>query len=145
MATAQHSTVLLVEDEPIIRMAVADHIRGVGYTVIEAGSGDRAMDIIRSGKSVDIIVTDVQMPGQHDGVALALWARRTAPHIRLIIVSGATSGSVAFDVLGEEGRIIPKPFKYEEIVERIRELLAKPDSPSPSSTPFDHSTGASRR
>jgi two-component system, response regulator PdtaR len=103
------------------------------------------MDIMRAGKSIDVIVTDVQMPGKHDGVALALWARRTAPYIRLIIVSGATSGAVALDVLGDEGRIIPKPYRYEEIVERIGELLDKDDLPATPATQFDSSTGASGR
>jgi DNA-binding response OmpR family regulator len=121
MATDKTSTVLIVEDEPIIRMGIADHIRRQGYNVIEAGTGDRAMDIIQSGKTVDIIVTDVQMPGQHDGIALALWARRNFPRIKLIIVSGATSGAV--DLLGEEGSIMPKPYHYEKVVARIGELL----------------------
>jgi DNA-binding response OmpR family regulator len=143
MATDKAPTVLLVEDEPIIRMAVAEYLRGEGYTVVEAGSGDRAMDIIRSGKSIDIIVTDVQMPGEHDGVALALWARRTNSNIRLIIVSGAMSGTVALDVLGDEGRIIPKPYRYEEIVDRIRELLDREDAPAKPAT--QSSTGAARR
>jgi DNA-binding response OmpR family regulator len=123
MATKITFTVLLVEDEPIIRMGTADHIRSQGYAVIEAGTCDRAMDMIRSGKAVDIVVTDVQMPGQHDGIALALWTRRNFPAIRLIIVSGATSGAVAPDLLGEEGWIMPKPYRYGEVVARIRALL----------------------
>ena len=143
MAPSTTFTVLLVEDEPIIRMAVADHIRSAGYAVIEAGSGDRATDIIRSGKSVDVIVTDVQMPGEHDGIALALWARRINPQIRLVIVSGATSGAVAPDILGEEGRIIPKPYRYDEIVTRIGELLNN-GRPAPA-TRVDISASAPRR
>jgi CheY-like chemotaxis protein len=123
MTTDKSLTVLVVEDEPIIRMGIADYIRGQGYGVLEAGSGDRAMGMIQSGKPVDVIVTDVQMPGEHDGIALALWARRNFPHIKLIIVSGATSGAVAPDLLGEEGEIMPKPYPYEEIAARIRELL----------------------
>lgn len=126
MSTDKIPTVLLVEDEPIIRMALADHIANQGYAVIEAGSGDRAMDLIQNGRPIDIIVTDVQMPGQHDGIALALWTRRNFPHIKLIIVSGATSGSI--DLLGEEGRIMPKPYNYDEIVARIEKLLAGPES-----------------
>lgn len=128
MSAVRHPTVLLVEDEPIIRMGLADHIARQGFAVIEAGSGDRAMEMVRNGNLVDIIITDVQMPGQHDGIALALWTRRNFPHIKLIIVSGATSGAVAPDLLGEEGRIMPKPYQYDEIVARMRELLERPDS-----------------
>lgn len=142
MTTAGTFTVLLVEDEPIIRMGVADHVRSRGYAVIEAGSGDRAMALIAAGSPVDIIVTDVQMPGQHDGIALALWARQSFPHIKLIIVSGATSGAVAPDLLGEEGLIMPKPYHYDEIVRRIAELLGQAAPPSTAPTarldvPFD--------
>jgi DNA-binding response OmpR family regulator len=136
MPTDKTSTVLLVEDEPIIRMGIGDYIRSQGYVVIEAGSGDRAMDIIRSGMPVDVIVTDVQMPGEHDGIDLALWARRNDPHIRIIIVSGATSGIAAPEILGEEGRIVPKPYRYEEIVARITELLNKRNV-SPSAALLD--------
>ena len=145
MATDKTFTVLLVEDEPIIRMGIADHIRRQGYAVIEAGSADRAMDIIRNGNLIDVIVTDVQMPGQHDGIELALWARRNDPRIRLIIVSGATSGAVAPDVLGEEGLIMPKPYRYEEIVARIRELLGKAGPRPFSATRFDVPVDASKR
>ena len=49
MATGKTFTVLVVEDEPIVRMGIADHIRSQGYTVVEAGSGDRAIDIVRRG------------------------------------------------------------------------------------------------
>lgn len=130
MATDKSPTVLIVEDEPIIRMGIADYIRNQGYTVIEAGSGDRAMAMIQAGKPVDVIVTDVQMPGEHDGIALALWTRQNFPHIKLIIVSGATSGAVGTDLLGDEGEIVPKPYPYEDIAARIGELLGhKPLSP----------------
>lgn len=117
------ATVLLVEDEPIIRMGIADYIRSQGYAVVEAGTGDRAIQIIQSGELIDLIVTDVQMPGKHDGIALALWARKSFPRIKLIIVSGATSGSELLDPLGHEGRIMPKPYPYEAVVSRIADLL----------------------
>jgi DNA-binding response OmpR family regulator len=130
MAIANIPTILLVEDELIIRMGIAGHIHGQGYAVIEAGSGDRAMNIIESGKPIDVIITDVQMPGRHDGIALALWARRNFPQIKIIIVSGATSGVV--EHLGEEGKIMPKPYDHEEIVARIETLVGRPASPSAS-------------
>jgi DNA-binding response OmpR family regulator len=125
MASEKIATILLVEDEPIIRMGIADHISRQGYKVIEAGSGDRAIRIIQAGEPIHVIVTDVQMPGEHDGIALALWARRNFPHIKIIIVSGATSGTAAPELLGEEGSIMPKPYPYEDIVTRIGELLGR--------------------
>jgi DNA-binding response OmpR family regulator len=134
-------TILIVEDEPIIRMGIADYIQRQGFNIIEAGTGDRAIDIIKTGTTIDVIVSDVQMPGTHDGIALALWTRRNFPHIKLILVSGATSGAV--EELRGEGIILPKPYQYEAIVARIGELLWSADhapskqmaaeSPSPSS------------
>jgi len=78
---------------------------------------------IKAGTEFDLIVTDVQMPGWTDGIALALWARSNHPHIKLVIVSGATDGSPALKGLGVEGVIIPKPYAVEAIALQAKELL----------------------
>jgi CheY-like chemotaxis protein len=62
-------SILIVEDEPIIRMELADHFEGRGFRVMEAGSGDRAMEIIQQTK-IDLVVTDIQMPAGRMGLGL---------------------------------------------------------------------------
>jgi DNA-binding response OmpR family regulator len=115
-------SILIVEDEPIIRMELADHFEGRGFRGMEAGSGERAMEIIRQTK-IDLGVTDVQMPGGQDGIGLALWVRQKYPRIKLIIVSGATSESAHLRKLGAEGVIIPKPYSLGELGARAETLL----------------------
>jgi DNA-binding response OmpR family regulator len=117
------ASILVVEDEPIIRMALADHIESEGFDVIESGSGELAKEILQAGKPIDLMVTDVQMPGWLDGIGLALWTRQNHPQIKIIIVSGATSEAPSLAALGSEGIIIPKPYSVEEIAGQIRRLL----------------------
>lgn len=120
---SRKSSILVVEDEPIIRMTLTDHLETVGFNVTETGSGDRAMELIKAGTEIDLIVTDVQMPGWTDGIALALWVRKNHPQIKVIIVSGATNWSSALEGLGVEGVIIPKPYSVEAIALQAKELL----------------------
>src|SRR5262249_60223603 len=68
--------ILFVEDEVLIRMAVADYLRDCGYRVIEAGNADEAIKVLCSNESVDVVCSDVQMPGSMDGFGLAQWIRR---------------------------------------------------------------------
>jgi DNA-binding response OmpR family regulator len=115
-------SILIVEDEPIIRMELADHFEKLGFHVREAGSGDRAMEIIQQTE-IDLVVTDIQMPGWQDGIGLALWVRQQYPHIKLIIVSGAASESAHLKQLGAEGVIVTKPYSVDELGARAETLL----------------------
>jgi CheY-like chemotaxis protein len=81
-------TVLVVEDEFLIRMLVADELRSLGFAVIEAGSADEAFPILLSDAPVHVLFTDVRMPGSMDGVELARRARSARPAIRVIMTSG---------------------------------------------------------
>ena len=115
--------ILVVEDEPLIRMSLADHLETEGFQVIEASTGDRARELISEGTPIKALITDVRMPGWIDGIGLALWTRHNFPNIKIVIVSGATEGIV--EQLGDEGQIVSKPYSHEALVTRIRELLTK--------------------
>lgn len=67
--------VLLVEDEVLIRMVVADYLRECGYRVLEAGNADDAFKILTTNEPIDVVCTDVQMPGTLDGFGLSRWIR----------------------------------------------------------------------
>ena len=116
-------TVLVVEDEVLIRWVIAEHLRDCGYRVIEAASGDEAIDIVqRTALTVDVVFTDVQMPGSIDGFALAQWVRRQRPAIKIILTSGfakAADAAQAYDA-----SLVPKPYSPIELEQRIRGLLA---------------------
>jgi len=118
---ANGDMILVVEDEPLIRMSLTDHLETEGFEVLEAWTGDGAKELLTEGNPIKALVTDVRMPGWMDGVSLALWTRHNYPKIKIVIVSGATEGSV--EQLGDEGLIVSKPYSHEIIVARIRDLL----------------------
>lgn len=80
--------ILVVEDEPLVRMATADVFVGMGYLVLEAANADEAWLILQSRPDIGLVVTDVDMPGSWDGVALAYRIRREYPHLALAVLSG---------------------------------------------------------
>lgn len=118
----KRASILVVEDEIVTRMALVQHLEAQGFAVLEAGSGDEALNLVKT-TAPDLIVTDVQMPGWQDGETLALWVREHHPNIKLIIVSGAKLESAFLDELGAEGAIVPKPYVVEEIASQVAILL----------------------
>lgn len=105
-------------------MEIADHLEDLGHEVLEAASGDQAVEILSKRNQVDVLVTDIHMPGNLDGIELALWTRDNHPLTKIIVVSGAESEAPRLNHLGEQGRIFSKPFSTESLVKRIRELFA---------------------
>jgi two-component system, response regulator PdtaR len=81
-------TVLVVEDEPIIRMAAIDLVEELGFTALEAASADEAIAILEANTGIHVIFTDIQMAGSMDGLDLAAYARNRWPPVEFIIVSG---------------------------------------------------------
>lgn len=116
----QKAVVLIVEDEPLIRFATLDALEGVGHQVLEAGTADEAMVLFRNHAGIDVLFTDVDMPGSMDGLQLARRLRAIRPQIALII----TSGVVNLDpmLLPANTIFLPKPYKYEALLEAIYEL-----------------------
>ena len=111
-------TVLVVEDEVLIRLDLADHLRFA--RVIEASNGDEALTVLKSIDTVSLMISDIRMPGQTDGTALAAWVRREMPHVKIVLVSGhrptadmATIADMAFE----------KPVNPEFLVRRVTQLL----------------------
>lgn len=121
-APARSATVLLVDDEPLVRYAVADILRDAGYEVIEATSGAEAVRLVGEGLAPDILLTDQLMPGMK-GTELAetlLALRRNLP---VLIATGYS------DVPGIPLPMISKPFTSAQLVERVRQLV-EVDSPA---------------
>ena len=117
-------TVLVVEDEVLVRMAIATYLRDCGFRVIEAGSADEAIIVLRAEPAVDIVFSDVQMQGAMDGFGLAQWVRRERPGVRTILTSGIARSTELAGDLCEEGPLLAKPYSPQEVERRIRWLLA---------------------
>jgi CheY-like chemotaxis protein len=116
------STILVVEDEVLVRMAVADHLRHCGYRVVEAKTGEEAQSIMRSGEPVEILFTDIDLGPGINGFELAQWTRANYRDIRILLTSGtARMAQTAADLC--DGPMLTKPFPHERLVEQIDRLL----------------------
>ena len=116
-----HPRVLVVEDEFLIRMLIADHLRDAGFTVIEAFNGDEAIALLTAGVVFDLVFTDVRMPGSADGMALLGFIQRTRPDLPVLITSGHLEPELA--VAGGARRFLAKPCDPDFVVAAIRAAL----------------------
>ena len=114
-------TLLVVDDEVLIRLTIADHLRDCGFHVIEAANGEEAVRVLEAGEPVDLVFSDVQMPGSIDGFALARWVRQNRPGMPVLLTSGyVRSAEIAHDLCEE---IVEKPYDPDDLAGRLRRLL----------------------
>jgi CheY-like chemotaxis protein len=119
-------TVLVVEDEVLIRLVIADYLRECGYKIYEAVSADEAVQILQTPEvSVDIVFSDVEMPGGMDGFGLARWVRTNKPGVKVILTSGAERSADIVGTLCEAGPLLKKPYPSQDVVDRIKQLVTK--------------------
>src|SRR5919198_311753 len=118
-------TILIVEDEVLIRLDVADYLRECGYRVMEAGNASEAIAILQSGHRIDLVFSDVQLPGSMDGFALARWVRAHQPEVKVILTSGVARSAELAGELCDEGPLEKKPYDQRHLLERIRATLAR--------------------
>ena len=115
------SSVLLVEDDVLVRLSVADDLRQAGLTVLEAANADEARIILESQPGwVGVVVTDIQMPGSMNGRGLVRLVRAHYPEIRVVILSGAAPGMLA-DLNADA--VFVKPHYPDRLVALLRQLL----------------------
>lgn len=125
VAIAHPSTVLVVEDEILIRLTVADYLRECGFHVLEASTADEAVRVLEAEVEVDIVFSDIQMPGSMDGFALAQWIRRQHPHVRVLLTSGFARTTALARDLCEQNPLIPKPYDHGSLLERLKDMLRR--------------------
>jgi CheY-like chemotaxis protein len=116
----RHAAVLVVEDEIMVRLMIADDLRDAGFTVIEAASADEALTVLRSSTPVDLVLTDIRMPGSLDGLALAATVRATWPDLKIIVASGSFPEKPRPELADAT---FTKPYDPARVVRRIKELL----------------------
>ncbi len=124
--TTPSPTVLVVEDEVLIRLVIADYLRECGYRVHEAANAAEAIAVLESRMAtIDIVFSDVQMPGDMDGFGLARWIRAHQPGVRVILTSSVERSADIAATLCEAGPLLEKPYEPQGVVDRIRQLIAK--------------------
>jgi CheY-like chemotaxis protein len=116
------AAILVVEDEILVRAMVTDELRDQGYTVIEAADADEALAILHSNVRVDLLLTDVRMPGTLDGVGLARLVRAEHPTVKVVMASGQMMPDT--DVGKTVDGFFAKPYDVPRLIERINALLA---------------------
>lgn len=121
MKASPSDVVLVVEDEPIVRLDAIDMLTAAGFRVIDAANADEAISILEKRRDIRVVVTDIQMPGSMDGLKLAATIRDRWPPIALIVTSGRCF--VRQTDLPERGRFLPKPYSGTRLVEAIHAAL----------------------
>lgn len=116
-------TVLLVEDEFLVRMVGADILTEAGFQVVEAANGDEALTMLQDRNDVRVLFTDIDMPGSLNGLELARMAHNRWPHIAVLIVSGKVRPGP--DELPPGGHFIGKPYQPAAVVKRIHGMLRR--------------------
>jgi CheY-like chemotaxis protein len=122
--TGANATILIVEDELIIRLKSADYLRSQDFRVLEANSALEALEIMQSDLlQVDLVFCDVQMPGESDGFGLSHWLRTNRPAVPLILTS-VYAIAVETEALVDARRpFMHKPYDEQNVVHRIKSLL----------------------
>ena len=110
--------VLIVEDEPLVRLCAVQTIEAAGYEVIEAANADEAIAILESRRDIRVIFTDIHMPGSMDGLKLAHAVRHRWPPIKIIVTSGRDQ--IEPRDLPDGGRFFAKPYDPAEIKDALQ-------------------------
>ena len=116
--------ILLAEDEFLIRMIMAEELADAGHDVTEAETGDQALAVaLRNGAAYEILVTDIHMPGELDGVTLAERLRALKPDMSVLYVTGRPEALTSMGSLGPNESFVRKPFDGPEIISAVTRLL----------------------
>ena len=119
--SGQTPTVLVAEDDVIVRIVIADDLRFAGFEVIEAGSGTEALAHLSTDRQVDLILSDVHMPGRLNGIDLAAIVMDRFPQTRIILCSGSTDG---LDLAGMSAvPFVHKPYRPEAVLALVAQLM----------------------
>jgi len=116
-------TVLVVEDEMMVRMPIAEYLRDCGYNVLEAGDAREAIATMDSEGEISLVFSDVRMPGNMDGFGLAEWFRSHYPNVPVLLTSGYNGGRSLAAAAIPTVRFIEKPYSQTQVEQRIAALL----------------------
>jgi CheY-like chemotaxis protein len=117
-------TILVVEDDDRVRRLAVTRLRRIGYKVLEASDGPKAIDILSMGNPVDLIFTDLIMPGGMSGKDVAARARQLRPNVKVLLTSGyAEELFHADDLQREQLKLLRKPYHHADLVAVLRDVL----------------------
>ena len=121
----QGETVLIVDDEPSVRMLVTEVLEDLGYTAIEAADSVAGLKVLQSDVRIDLLVTDVGLPGGMNGRQMADAGRECRPELKVLFITGYAENAVLGNGYLQPGvQVLTKPFVLETLATRIKELIA---------------------
>jgi len=114
--------VLLVEDEPMVRAVAERALTRHGYNVITADNGEAALEVIARGEEIDLLISDVVMPGM-DGPTMVDEARKQRPDLKILFMSGYAEEQLRDSIGVDNAHFLPKPFSVQELAEATKRAL----------------------
>ena len=122
--TERVPTILVVDDEVLIRMVLSDYLQDCGFKILEAGTVAEAIAIIEaSATPIDLVFSDVNMPGGKDGIELAQWIRTNRPQLPVLLTSGDEKKAELAGAICAKEEFLPKPYDHKVAVARVRTLI----------------------
>jgi CheY-like chemotaxis protein len=116
--------VLVVEDEAVVRLLVVETLQDLGYRALEAADGPSALRILQTGQRVDLLITDIGLPGLN-GRQLADAGRVTRPDLKILLMTGYAENAASSEFLADGMKIITKPFEMDALAKRVRQMLER--------------------
>lgn len=117
----QGTSILVVEDEALLRFSIGDDLRDRGFRVYEAANADAAIRILEQHSDIEVLFTDIDMPGSMDGLRLSAAVRDRWPPVKIIITSGKQRPGAA--MMPGDALFLPKPYGVEEVAARVGALM----------------------
>ncbi|MFW3897450.1 ATP-binding protein [Pseudomonas bharatica] len=124
MPSVSGETILIVDDEPSVRMLLVDALGDLDYSLIEAGDSLSGLKVLRSDVHIDLLITDVGLPGGMNGRQMADAGRMTRPDLKVLFITGyAETAAIGEGQLEPGMQVLTKPFALEALAERVREMI----------------------
>jgi CheY-like chemotaxis protein len=118
-------TILVVLDDVLVRMVIADYLRQCGYRIVEAASADEALIVLQHEEgAVDVVFTAVEMPGARDGFELSRWVRENRPGVEMILAGSLARAATSAGDLCDRGPHKKRPYETASIITQVNQLLS---------------------
>ncbi|MEO9191832.1 MAG: response regulator, partial [Acetobacteraceae bacterium] len=119
-------TILIVDDEPTVRMLVTEILEELGYAAIEAADGVSGLKVLQSDVRIDLLITDVGLPGGVNGRQMADAARQTRPALKVLFITGyAENAAIGNGQLEPSMHVLSKPFAMDKLASRIKAIITQ--------------------
>jgi DNA-binding response OmpR family regulator len=119
-------TLLVADDEILVRFSICDYLRGCGHKVIEAANADEALTLLQTPDlPIHLVLSSVQLKGSIDGFGLSRWMRTNRPGLAVILAGSAARAADAAAELCEDGPTLARPYEPQVLIDRIKRLLSE--------------------